>query len=282
MITSTIKQLPKSTMEVEINIPWDNIKDTYEKVLKELANEVEIKGFRKGTAPSKLVEKQVGENKVYEQVIKKIIPAAYAQALKEHNLTAITSPKIELLKAAQNSDWLVKATVSTKPKINLKNYKDKIRELKKSKVKIWTPGSKDKETEQKKLSIDDIVGALISTVEVELSDLLITQEANRLLSDLVDQTRQVGLTIEQYLLSKGKTNEQLRAEYAQTAQKNLTVEFALAQIADQEQITVEKKDIDDLLAKVKDEKEKEKMVKDTYYLAHLIRQQKTLDFLNNL
>ena len=284
MATSTVKQLPKSTAELEINIPWSEIKTTYQEVLGQVTRESEIPGFRKGKAPKEMVEEKIDKGKIYEEVIKRIIPKAYAEAVSTHKLQPITSPKIEVVKAKQDEDWQVKATISLKPKINLKNYKDKIKDLKKAKVKIWTPGENQKENtkEPSKLSVDDIINSLADEVEVELSDELISQEANRMLSDLIDQTKQLGLTVEQYLISKGKTNEQLRAEYVQTAKRNLTVEFALTEVADTENITVSQDDLDKILEKVEKTEEKEKLKKDSYYLAHLIRQQKTLDFLSNL
>src|SRR3989344_2000370 len=276
MATSILKQLPKSTAELEITIPWSEIKTTYQVVLDQVTKESEIPGFRKGKAPKKMVEEKIDKGKIYEELIKRIIPKAYAEAVSTHKLQPISSPKIEVVKAKQDEDWQVKATISLKPKISLKNYKDKIRDLKKAKVKIWTPGENQKENtkEPSKLSVDEIINAL--------ADELITQEANRMLSDLIDQTKQLGLTVEQYLISKGKTNEQLRAEYTHTAKRNLTVEFALTEVADVENITVSQEDLDKILEKVEKPEEKEKLKKDSYYLAHLIRQQKTLDFLSNL
>jgi len=281
MSQSKINYLPKSTVEVEISIPWREIKTTYDEYLKNVSREAEVKGFRKGKAPKNLVEENLNKNRLYEEVIKKIVPKAYSQAIQDHDLKPIISPRLEISKAKINEDWLIKAIISLKPKISLKNYKQKISDARKAKVKIWTPGQ-DKDKKEDKLSLDEIIKILLDEVEVELSDEIISNEANRLLADLVDQTRQVGLTIEQYLISKGKTNEQLRAEYANTAKRNLTLEFALMAIADQEKITVEKTDIDKLLDKVENKNDKEKLAKDTYYLAHLIRQQKTLDFLNTL
>ncbi|OGG02610.1 hypothetical protein A2W14_06160 [Candidatus Gottesmanbacteria bacterium RBG_16_37_8] len=280
-MTSKVTFLPKSTVELEINIPWKDIQSTYDDILKSVVQEAEVEGFRKGKAPKSLVEEKVDKNKLYEEVIKKVVPKAYANAVSEHKITPVISPKIEILKAKLNEDWSVKATLALKPKINLKNYKEKISKLKKSKVKLWVPGQTKKE-ESDKLTLDEIIKALLEEAEVELSDELIKNETNRLLADLVDQTRQVGLTIEQYLLSKGKTNEQLKTEFAQTAGRNLSLEFILMEIADKENITVSKEDIDTLINKVENKEEKEKLVKDSYYLAHLIRQQKTIDFLNNL
>ncbi len=283
MITSEVKNLPKATAEIQITISWDEIKETYGKILEKYTKEVELPGFRKGKAPKDLVEKNIDKSKVYEEVVREIIPKAYTKALQENKLTPVTAPKVEVVKAKEGEEWIVKATLALKPKIVLKNYKEKIRELKNGKTKIWTPGSpNEKDKTENKPNLEEILSAVVSGIEIELSDLLITEEANRLLSNLVDQTQKLGLTVEQYLISKGKTTEQLRAEYAKQASKNLTVEFALAEIADKENITVSQSDIDKILEKVEDVKEKERLKQDSYYLAHLIRQQKTLDFLSSL
>ena len=281
MSKSKINNLPKQTVELEIDIPWKEIETTYDEFLNSLVKDAEIQGFRKGKAPKNLVEEKIDKNKLYEEVIRKIVPKAYAEAVKEHALQPVISPKIEILKAKTGEDWQIKATIALKPKINLKNYKAKIEEARKSKVKLWTPGQ-DKEKKDEKLTMDEIVKTLLEEIEVELSDELVKNETNRLLSDLIDQTRQVGLTVEQYLISKGKTNEQLRAEYAISAKNNLSLEFALMEIADVEKITVAKEDIEKLISKVENPEEKAKLARDTYYLAHLIRQQKTIDFLNTL
>lgn len=283
MSTSTVKQLPKSTAELEIHIPWEEIKSTYEKILDRVVSETELPGFRKGKAPKDLVNKNLNKSKLYEEVVKEIIPKAYREEIQKHKLLPVIPPKVEVLKAKEEEEWTVKATLALKPKIDLKNYKEKIRELKKSKVKIWTPGSGEKKDEEsKKPSLDEIIKVLSSEATVELSDLLIEQEANRLLSDLIDQTQKLGLTVEQYLMAKGKTTESIRVEYATQAARNLAIEFVIAEIADQEKITVTQDDLDKLIDKAEKEEEKEKLRRDSYYLAHLIRQQKTLDFLGNL
>ena len=283
MITSTVKHLPKATAELEMQIPWSEIKDIYEKIFARVASEMESTGFRKGKAPKELVEKNINRSKIYEEVIKEIIPKAYTHALQEHKLNPVTSPKIELSKAAEGTDWVVKTTIALKPKILLKDYKEKIKELKKGKTKIWTPGTDNKKAEDtKKPTLDEVVEVLAANIEVELSDLLVEQETNRLLSNLLDQVQKLGLTVDQYLATKHLTSEGLRQQYSQLARKNLTVEFAIAEIAEAENITVAQEEIDKLIAKAEKEEDKQKLRQDSYYLAHLLRQQKTLDFLYNL
>ncbi len=283
MITSKVNELPKATVELEIQIPWADIADTYKKIFEIVVSEFEFEGFRKGKVPAKIVEEKIDKSKIYQEVIKEIVPKAYQQAINEHKLAPVISPKVEVLKAKENEQWQVKATVAVKPKVDLKNYKEKIRDFKKSKPKIWTPGQKENDKkDDKKPSLDELIKILLEEVEVEISDLLITQEANRLLAALLDQTQKLGLTVEQYLVAKGTTTDQIRADYAQEAAKNLKLEFALAQISDSENITVTNEDLEKILSKVEKPEEKERLKKDSYYLAHLIRQQKTLDFLYNL
>lgn len=284
MNTSTIKVLPKQTVEIEIHVPWEDIKVSYDKVFDTIVKEAEIEGFRKGKAPKKIVAGKIDKTKLYQEVIKEVIPKAYSQALTQHKLVPIISPKIEILKAKENEEWVVKATVALKPIINLKNYKDKIRELKKGQTKIWTPGTKSESQKDQtpKITLEQLMEVMEKEVEVELSDLVLTEEANRLLANLIDQTQKLGLTVEQYLLAKGKTSESIREEYKKQAEKNLKIEFALNEISDIEKITVSQQDIDNLISKVEKIEERERLKKDSYYLAHLIRQQKTLDFLNSL
>lgn len=288
MITSSLKELPKSTVELEIQIPWSDIEQTYEKIFTQVSNEFEYEGFRKGKVPKKIVEERVDRNKLYQEVVKEIVPKAYQQAVTEHKIAPIISPKVEVIKAKEKEEWVIKTTVALKPKINLKSYKEKIQVFKKSQPKIWTPGQKEEIKDENlpaqagKPSLDEVISILVKEVEVDLSDILIDQESNRLLSSLLDQTQKLGLTVEQYLMAKGKTTDQIRTEYAEDAARNLKLEFALAEIADKENITVTNEDIDKILAKVEKPEEKEKLKKDSYYLAHLIRQQKTLDFLYNL
>lgn len=282
MITSTLKNLPNQTAEIEIYIPWTDIKTSYDQITLEAVSQMEIPGFRKGKAPKSIAEKHLDKTKIYEQVVQKILPKAYADAVKVHNLKPITNPKLEITKAKENEQWVIKTTIALFPKVVLKDYKKKVQDLKKSKIKIWIPGKDIKNDKPPKPSLDELVKVITDEAEVEMSDLLLEQEVNRLLSDLIDQTKRLGMTVEQYLMAKGKTSDLLRQEYQTQARKNLSLEFILNEISDQEKIQVTQKDIDDVISKIEKEEEREKLKKDSYYLAHLIRQQKTLDFLNNL
>jgi len=282
-MTVAINRLSNGTIELTITIPWVDVKTTYDKVVDDFVKETELPGFRKGKAPRKLVEENLDKGKVYEEVLKEIVPKAYTEALKQENLTPIISPRIEVIAAQDNKDWQFKALICERPEVKLGNYQETIARLKRERqTKIWVPGKTEKEEKPQELTLDEVLDALLKTNQVEVPALLIEDEVNRMLSRLIDQTQKLGLTVEQYLISQGKTAEGLRAEYSQQANRNLALEFILETIADQEKIQVSDEEIEKVIGQIKDPKEQESLRNQKYYLASILRRQKTLDHVKSL
>lgn len=283
-----IKKLGKSETEISLSIPWKDILVNYEKVVTKTASDSQIKGFRKGKAPKKLVEETLDKSKIYTLVIQEILPTYYEKAIKDNNLKPISSPKVALKSAKENEDWQVSILVAEKPSIDLGNYKEEIAKLNKS-SDIWVPGKgEEKKAEEKdpKIKKDEKIQTdikwLLENIKIEISDLLIEEEVNRRLSQLLEQTQKLGLTVEQYLNSTGKTVESIKEEYKKEALNLWQVEFILEAIADKENLTVEESEINELIEKSGSEDEKKALSSQKYLLASVVRRQKTLDFLAGL
>lgn len=286
MISALNKQTD-GTLELTITIPKKRVAEAYQKALKQLANETEIKGFRKGKAPLKKVEEKIGKTKIYEEVLKFLIPEVYLEAVKEQKIKPIINPQISVVSLEEKKDWQIKATTCELPKANLKNYKGEIKRTLASE-KIWVPGKdKDdqKEAEEKESEkIQKIFQALLKTVILKVPELLIQEEVNRMLSRLVDQTGRLGLTVEQYLASIGKTSDQIRQEYRQQAEESIKLELILSAIADQEKITVSDKEVQAMINAAPDENSKKAMKTQAQqaYIHQLLRKRKVIDNLTKL
>lgn len=290
MIKSTIKILPKSTLELEIKVSSDEVKKAYEGVIEAVIKNSEIKGFRKGKAPRDLVEKEIDKGKVYQEVLQTLLPKAYFESVKEHNINPVVDPKIELVSPEKLTDLekgqelIIKAITATRPKVALKNYKEEIKKLK-AKESIWIPGKGDpqkKDEEKKGPSFEELLKTLLESTEVELSDILIESEANKLLSQTLDEIKRLGLTLDQYLSNTRKTIENLKSEASRKAITDLKLEFILTEIAKDEKLSVLPEEIDKVIEDNKDPKIKEQLRSQKYLLSSIILQQKTLDFVKNL
>ncbi len=270
------------TIELNVTLPWTDVDRTYKDVFDAISKQAQVPGFRKGKAPKKLVEDNIDSSKVYEEVVRQVVPKAYTDAVKQENLRPAVTPKVELVNAKQGEDWTLRFLTCEKPNLTLGDYKEAVRALKANKQKkIWTPGEKQDETEKKdqKPSLDDILMSVLTKITVTIPSIMLESEVTRLLSDLVDQVRKLGLTVEQYLASTNRTSDSLRAEYEAQAKRMISLELALEKIADGEHIFVSDDEIEAMIKSAKTEEEKRALEHDRYYLASVLRRQKTLDFL---
>lgn len=285
-MTSTLQRLPDETIELTITIPWADIAQKYEQAIEETVKNAEIAGFRKGKAPRKAVEEKLDKTKIYEEVLKDLLPKAYNEAVTQQKIRPVVTPKVELKEANEGKDWIVRALTSEKPAITLGEYRKAIQDMKTAKQKkIWIPGKdepKQEDQKDQKPTLDELLKALYEHVTIKIPGLLLEHEVNRLLSDLIDQTKKLGLTVEQYLASTNRSPESIKKEYEEQATRTLALEFALEEIADKEGILVSDDDIETVIKTGKTDEEKKSLEGQKYYLASLLRRQKTLDFLASL
>lgn len=277
-------KLPDGTIELTITIPLKRVKASYNEVLREQAAKAEIKGFRKGKAPSKYVEQKIGKSILYEEVLKTLIPQVYTEAIKEQNIKPILSPQIKVISLQEGKDWQIKALTCELPEIKLDDYQAEVKKAL-APGKIWTP---DKEKQTKTPSREDkiaqIFKVLVDNAQIKLPEILVEQEVNRMLSRLIDQTSQLGLTVEEYLTSTGKTNQQLRNEYRRQAEETLKLELILAQIAEKEKVAVADAEVEKMIEAVPDEKARIGLQtpNQQLYIRQLLRKRKVIDNLLKL
>lgn len=282
---SALTRLDDNTLELTITIPWSKIQKDYDETLAALAKTISIKGFRQGKAPLKLVEQQANQNKIHEEILKKLIPQVYTEAVKEQKIKPILNPQISVLKLKKDEDWQIKATTCELPKFKLDGYREAIKKDLASE-KIWTP---DKAKEEKKEPNQEAKTAklfktLLTHVKLTLPGILVQQEVNRMLSRLIDQTNQLGLTVEQYLQSVHKTIEQIKKEYQQQAGEVLKLEFILAKIADQEGVAVTNEEVEKMVNAVPNEKAKKDFESGPRreYIKQILLKRKVIDSLLDL
>ncbi|MGA2967874.1 MAG: trigger factor [Candidatus Levyibacteriota bacterium] len=273
---STIERQEDGTIKLSITIPWSVVKKAREAALEAYLASAQLPGFRKGKAPKKLVEKSINQDHLREEVLRKLLPEGYVEALKEHNLKPILNPKIHVAKLEDDKDWSFEAFTAEAPEITLGDYKDAVKSVT-AKSKIVVPGK-----EPTPANFEDVSKAVMESATIKIPKIIIEQEVDRLLAQTLDEVKRLGLTLDQYLASTGRSTESLRQEYEKKAENDIKLEFLLQKIAEDEKIVVEDKEIDEAIAQAKTDAEKQNLQNNRYLLASIIRQQKTLDFLRNL
>lgn len=269
-------QAEDKTITLKITVPWNTVEQARTRVVDHLVKQVQVSGFRRGMAPRNVAEQHLKKELIQEEVLKEVLGKAYNEAVKQEKLTPIITPRVHVDTFEDGTDLVFSAELCEAPEITMGDYKKDVKEVT-AKSKIVVPGK-----EEQKPNVDAILDAVVKNAQVVIPKVLYEQEANRLLSQMLDELKSLGLSLDQYLASRGKKSEDLRAEYEAKAKRDLSLEFVLRKIADDEKITVENSDLEDVLKDVKDEAQKQQLMANPYLLASIIRQQKTLDFLTKI
>ena len=361
MITKNIEKHPKSLVAVSITVPWADLEAKWSETLIRLGAEVEVSGFRKGSAPANMVEQQLGP-KLQEEFLKVVMPEFLIEALKGSDVVPIDYPKYELVSFNKGTDLVYKATVTNRPAIIIGNYKvirvtkqaakstsdEDVNKVIDDLFKRWqarastggTPSQSSQPTEAgaggtisfqngqqapqtneistapddnfaKAMGATDLVElkakirkdlvdhssynneldfeeSILQEVEkmtsVELPDILIEDELNRMLVSLQRRVADMGLLLEDYLKNQNKTLEQLKTEWRAQAEKNVRMELGLAEIAKMENVAISDQELQAEIDKIQDERVKRQFEaqEPRMHLRHALRQTRTLNLLKGL
>ncbi len=128
------KELPASTVRLEIRVPKEEWQRFELRVTSRLAQGLKLPGFRPGKAPLGLVKNRLEEDKIAQEVLEELLPLSYAEAVKQVNIKPIGSPKIKIVQFEKGKDFVFTAECAVWPEIKLADYR-KIR-VKKPSVKV--------------------------------------------------------------------------------------------------------------------------------------------------
>ena len=119
---SSIKKLKNCKHSLEVSLPAEEVKKAFDEVYGDLGKYASVPGFRQGKAPRDLLELHYSKT-AKEEVLKKLIPETYEKILEEHKLDPIGYPDVTDVKLDVKEGFSYKASIETRPEINLKNYK---------------------------------------------------------------------------------------------------------------------------------------------------------------
>lgn len=291
---------PNSTLV--ITIPWKKAKEVYDKALKQLAKSLKIDGFRKGMVPPHIAEQHLGQIKVIEKSLDKLLPEMYTDAIKKAKKQPLTQPDFKPLKIEMGKDWEIEAIFAELPEVKLGKYEPIVKKAKKSAEKMIKDAQKpikpkkgeevDKitnpeitENQKKETILHHVFKNLAEEIKPQVPELLLQHETRQEFDHLVKNLQQMNLKAEEYLEKRGITIEQLSNEMAAAALGRLQLDLILGEIAKQEKFKASKEDVTDYLNKIQDEITKKLLEGNTAYKNQLettIIRQKVIDHLLNM
>ena len=127
MVKSTAENLSPTRVKLTVEVPFEEVKPALDKAFKDIANQVQIPGFRKGKIPARLIEQRFGREIVVDQAVNEGLNTWFSAAIAEAEVTPISRPEVDVTATpdAENAEGPVVFTAEfdVRPTIELPDYK---------------------------------------------------------------------------------------------------------------------------------------------------------------
>lgn len=120
---TTTKNLSPTKLELTIVADEAQLAAVKDRVLNELAKDVNMAGFRKGHAPKALIEKNVDQATLQTRFLDAAVNDLYVKAVTDEKLRPVQSPEIAIKKFVPFTTLEIKATFEAVGAITLGDYK---------------------------------------------------------------------------------------------------------------------------------------------------------------
>ena len=282
----SITKLPKSEVEIKLEIESSEIEAKRPSVLKSLSQDIKLDGFRPGKVPEDVIVTKLGEATILEEALEEVLREVYPKVIEEKKLFTLGRPKIVVtsLEKGKTAEVIIKTDVYPEieladykkitPKIakekidtevtekeveaaidELKNYREKTEGAENKELtddfvkklgdfkdvadfteKLKENLSKEKEFKAKEDKRIKILDAIIKDSKLEIPEILVEEELDKMTNEFSSTLSKQGFTFEQYKKEAKKTEEEVRADWKEKAEKRVKGEILLIEIAKKENI----------------------------------------------
>lgn len=115
----TREDMPGRQIALTIELDADTVNAALDKAYRQMVNQVNVPGFRRGRAPRYILESYVGKETLTERAVRNILPDTVSDAIKEHDITAMDVGDVEIVDL---DPVRVKVIIVQPPKVELGDY----------------------------------------------------------------------------------------------------------------------------------------------------------------
>jgi len=122
---ASVTVLENNRVKLTVEVESAAIEKAIEATAKVFAEDINVKGFRKGKAPRSLIEARVGGPQVLRaEALNSAIPDFYARAVADTMIDPIAQPSIDITTGEESGDLTFTAEVEVRPEVAIAGHKD--------------------------------------------------------------------------------------------------------------------------------------------------------------
>jgi trigger factor len=118
-VKSTVETLSATRVRLAVEVPFAELEPSLRKAYREIAQQVNVPGFRKGKIPSAVIDQRVGRGAVLNEAVQDAIPEQLLAAVREHEVKTLGRPDVEITEFTDGEPLRFTAEIDVRPEITL-------------------------------------------------------------------------------------------------------------------------------------------------------------------
>ncbi|GAB2960144.1 trigger factor [Micromonospora polyrhachis] len=116
---STVETLSPTRVRLAIEVPFVELESSLKKAYREIAQQVNVPGFRRGKVPANVIDQRVGRGAVLNEAVQEAIPENILAAVREHEIKTLGRPEVEITELTDREVLKFTAEVDVRPELIL-------------------------------------------------------------------------------------------------------------------------------------------------------------------
>ena len=118
-----VEELGGLKRKISVEVPLTDVEATYDQVYSQIKSQIQVKGFRPGKMPRRMVEKRF-QDVMKQEATRSLLPKYFQQALDEMKARPATRPQFDKLEIEQKQPFKFEAEFEIVPSFDLPRISD--------------------------------------------------------------------------------------------------------------------------------------------------------------
>jgi trigger factor len=95
-VKSAVENLNPTRVKLTVEVPFDELKPSFDAAYRSIAAQVSVPGFRKGKVPPRIIDQRFGRGVVVEEAVNEALPGLLAKAVQENEVRLLGRPQVDI------------------------------------------------------------------------------------------------------------------------------------------------------------------------------------------
>ena len=122
-VTTDVERLDDVSVKLTVTAAPDRVRAAFDRAARTIAKDVNVPGFRKGKAPRRVIEQQIGTAAIAQAALDDALQEYFVEALRTTELDTVARPQVDVERFDEEEGCAFTVTVEVRPEVTLADHR---------------------------------------------------------------------------------------------------------------------------------------------------------------